>query len=44
MQITINVPTDRAPDYLRLIADQLENGFTSGHHDPDTHWTTDIKL
>lgn len=41
MKITVNVPEENAPDYLRLIADQLEDGFTSGHYDRNTFWETE---
>jgi hypothetical protein len=40
MIITVTVPKSRAPEYLRLIADQLEDDFTSGHYDSVTYWET----
>lgn len=40
MRITVNVPAPAAPDYLRQVADQLEDGFTSGHWEPSTNWNT----
>jgi hypothetical protein len=40
MIITVHAPEDRAPEYLRLIADQLEDDYSSGHYDQDTYWET----
>lgn len=41
MKITVNAPKDSAAEYLRLIADQLEDDFTSGHYDADTNWQSE---
>jgi hypothetical protein len=41
MRVTVTVPQDKAADYLRLIADQLDEGYTSGHWSADTHWRTE---
>lgn len=44
MKITIHVPAgDRVVDYVRLVADQLEDDYTSGHVDQDTHWTVEFE-
>lgn len=44
-RITINVSdldeVEHMADYLREVADQLENGFTSGHVDAERHWDSD---
>lgn len=41
MKITVEVPAAEASDYLRLIADQLDEGFTSGLWDSSKHWDTE---
>ncbi len=42
MKITVNVPQastcEATADYLRHVADQIEDGFTSGHVDRAVHW------
>ena len=41
MKITVHVPQEQAAEYLRLIATQLEDDYTSGHWDRYTHWDTE---
>jgi hypothetical protein len=41
VKITVQVPTENAAEYLRLIADQLEDDYTSGHWNQDTYWDTE---
>lgn len=44
--ITINVPAgdaSEAVNYVLEVARQLAGGNTSGHHDRDTHWGSDIE-
>ncbi len=45
MQITINVEADNVSDigeYVRHVATQIEEGFTSGHVDAGNNWDSDI--
>jgi hypothetical protein len=41
MKITIHVPEDQAESYVNYVADQIGNGFTSGHVDADTNWESE---
>ena len=42
MKITIQVKGDAedAADYVRSVADQIEEGYASGYVNPHTHWTS----
>ena len=37
--ITVNVPAERATEYLELVREQLAAGYTSGLEFPGTNWT-----
>lgn len=43
--ITITVPDDTRvadiADYVEVVADQIDNGYASGHVGPDHHWTSE---
>jgi hypothetical protein len=43
--VTITVPdhqrVDKVAEYVRLVADQIEHGYTSGHVGPVQHWTSE---
>lgn len=41
MRIFIEVPEERAEEYVNHVADQIGNGFTSGHVDSETYWTSE---
>jgi hypothetical protein len=41
VKISITAPERELPDYLRVVADQVAEGFTSGHVDATTHWQTE---
>lgn len=39
MRIMINVSEDRdVTEYVEYVAAQIEDGYTSGHVDRETHW------
>lgn len=40
MKIVINVSEERAVEYVE-VANQLADGYTSGHHDAETYWDTE---
>ena len=43
MKITIHVEAknaEDAADYVRSVADQIEEGYASGYVNPHTHWTS----
>jgi len=38
MRITVTVPAEQAVEYLRRVADQLEDGASAGHENHQAHW------
>jgi hypothetical protein len=43
VKITIQVnakDAEDAADYVRSVADQIEEGYASGYVNPHTHWTS----
>ena len=40
VKITIQVKAEDAADYVRSVADQIEEGYASGYVNPHTHWTS----
>jgi hypothetical protein len=43
VKITIQVKAkdaEDAADYVRSVADQIEEGYASGYVNPNTHWTS----
>ena len=39
MKLIISMSNDTDPyDYIRHVADQIDDGFTSGQFDSETHW------
>lgn len=47
-QIIITVPDDMEPDriveYVQQVADQIDEGYLSGHVGVDHHWTSEGRL
>jgi hypothetical protein len=41
VKISITAPERELAAYTRVVADQVEQGFTSGHVDATTHWQTE---
>lgn len=41
MILAIHVPDSDVHDYLDVVKHQLDQGFTSGHVDRETHWSID---
>jgi hypothetical protein len=40
VKITIQVKAKDAADYVRSVADQIEEGYASGYVNRHTHWTS----
>ena len=40
VKITIQVKAKDAADYVRSVADQIDEGYASGYENHHTHWTS----